>query len=248
VLFAALAVAACSLEGTNRAAARDATGHALAIARIMDDPWLIAEQLRMSGLAELPDDPVSAEALLHEAMTVAVDHGFEPSTACCLDALAASRAVRGLDLDAARLFGAAAACFDRIGMVRPLPGWTVVADLEQVAAGRLGPDAFVDAAAEGARLTLADAVAHARGSRGARGRPPSGWASHTPAEERVVDLVREGLTNPQIATELFVSAGTVKSHLSHIFRKLGVSTRAELASAATRRLGDAELGSVTPPR
>jgi len=248
LLHAALAVAACHVDGSDRVAARDATGHALAIARIMDDPWLIAEQLRLSGLVELPDDPVRAEALLHEALTVAVDHGFEPSAACSLDGLAAARAARGLDREAARLFGAATACFERIGMVRPGPGRTVVAALEQLAEERLGPRGFADAAAEGGRLTLADAVRHARGSRGARGRPSNGWASLTPTEERVVALVRQGLTNPQIAVELFVSAGTVKSHLSHIFRKLGVATRAELASAATLRLDDAPPGSVTPPR
>ncbi len=54
-------------------------------------------------------------------------------------------------------------------------------------------------------------------------------------ENQVVGLAAEGLTNPQIAERLFVARGTVKIHLSHIFSKLGVSTRAELASAATRR-------------
>jgi DNA-binding NarL/FixJ family response regulator len=51
----------------------------------------------------------------------------------------------------------------------------------------------------------------------------------------VVRLVTEGLTNPQIGERLFVSRGTVKTHLAHVFAKLGVSTRAELATEATRR-------------
>jgi len=57
-------------------------------------------------------------------------------------------------------------------------------------------------------------------------------------ELQVVALAAEGLTNPQIAERLFVARGTVKIHLSHIFSKLGVATRAELASEATRRSVD----------
>ena len=66
-------------------------------------------------------------------------------------------------------------------------------------------------------------------------RPSAGWASLTPTEERVVALAAEGLTNAQIAERLFVAPGTVKVHLGHIFTKLGVATRAELAGVATRR-------------
>lgn len=51
----------------------------------------------------------------------------------------------------------------------------------------------------------------------------------------VVRLVTEGLTNLQIGERLFVSRGTVKTHLAHVFAKLGISTRAELATEATRR-------------
>lgn len=65
-----------------------------------------------------------------------------------------------------------------------------------------------------------------------------GWDSLTNAELRVVGLVKEGLTNPQIAQRLFVSAQTVKTHMKNVFRKLGVSSRAELAALAARR----ELG------
>jgi DNA-binding NarL/FixJ family response regulator len=48
-------------------------------------------------------------------------------------------------------------------------------------------------------------------------------------------LVAEGLTNPQIAAKMFVARGTVKVHLGHIFTKLGVTTRSELAARAVRR-------------
>ena len=42
----------------------------------------------------------------------------------------------------------------------------------------------------------------------------------------------EGLRNDAIARRLFIAPGTVKVHLSHIFAKLGITTRAELAAQA----------------
>jgi DNA-binding NarL/FixJ family response regulator len=59
--------------------------------------------------------------------------------------------------------------------------------------------------------------------------------SLTPTEERVVDLVVEGLTNPQIGERLYVSPRTVQTHLAHIFAKLGISTRTQLAAQATHK-------------
>ncbi len=44
-----------------------------------------------------------------------------------------------------------------------------------------------------------------------------------------------GLTNPQVAGAMFISRETVKTHLSHVFAKLGVTSRAELAAEAARR-------------
>jgi DNA-binding CsgD family transcriptional regulator len=58
-------------------------------------------------------------------------------------------------------------------------------------------------------------------------RPASDELSET--EERVAALAAEGRTNRQIAAELYVSVRTVEAHLSHIYRKLGVHRRAELA-------------------
>lgn len=73
------------------------------------------------------------------------------------------------------------------------------------------------------------------GTRGARQRPDHGWASLTQTEERVIELVAEGLSNPQIGERLFVSRRTVQTHVSNIFRKLDLSSRAELAAAVVRR-------------
>jgi DNA-binding CsgD family transcriptional regulator len=86
--------------------------------------------------------------------------------------------------------------------------------------------------AEGIALGLPDAVDYARRSRGRRGRPSSGWASLTPTEQSVVRLAVEGLSNPDIGSRLFMSRSTVKTHLSHVYAKLGVTNRTELATMA----------------
>jgi DNA-binding CsgD family transcriptional regulator len=91
--------------------------------------------------------------------------------------------------------------------------------------------ALADAhAAQGDRTALAEAVALARRGRGSRRRPRHGWESLTPAELDVVRLVAEGLSNPEIGARLFMSRSTVKTHLSHVYAKLGVANRTELAA------------------
>jgi DNA-binding CsgD family transcriptional regulator len=74
-----------------------------------------------------------------------------------------------------------------------------------------------------------------RGRRGPRQRPRLGWESLTRTERQVVDLVVEGLSNPQIGERLFVSPRTVQTHVAHVFTKLGISSRAQLAAEAARR-------------
>lgn len=94
--------------------------------------------------------------------------------------------------------------------------------------------------AEAARLRAANdvraAVEYARRARGKRGRPASGWASLTPAEQSVVRLAADGLSNPDIGSRLYMSRSTVKTHLSHVYAKLGVTNRTELANLAASHL------------
>jgi DNA-binding CsgD family transcriptional regulator len=92
--------------------------------------------------------------------------------------------------------------------------------------------AYEQAAAEGATLTLAEAAGLVRRTRGRRGRPATGWPSLTPTELEVVRLVAEGLSNPEIGARLFMSRGTVKTHLAHVFAKLHTTNRTELAASA----------------
>ncbi len=59
----------------------------------------------------------------------------------------------------------------------------------------------------------------------------SGLESLTPSERRVAELAAEGPTNREIAQELFVTPKTVEVHLSSVYRKLGISSRSQLAGA-----------------
>ena len=93
-------------------------------------------------------------------------------------------------------------------------------------------DAMRDVSVDEPCLSIDEAVALVQRARGDRMRPTHGWASITPAEHEVIELVREGLTNAAIATRLSMSPNTVKTHLTHVFTKLDVKNRAELATAA----------------
>lgn len=62
-------------------------------------------------------------------------------------------------------------------------------------------------------------------------RPATGWASITPAEMRVVEVVAEGLVYREIAERLFISRRTVESHVASALRKLGLRNRSQLAAA-----------------
>lgn len=110
--------------------------------------------------------------------------------------------------------------------------WTeAVATLEEALAVYEQLGATVAAARLEVRLRTAGV---SRGARRRR-RPRHGWEALTPSEERVVAQVARGLTNAQIAEALFVSRHTVESHVSHVFAKLGVASRAELAARAVGR-------------
>ncbi|MEV5572060.1 helix-turn-helix transcriptional regulator [Spirillospora sp. NPDC052269] len=68
-----------------------------------------------------------------------------------------------------------------------------------------------------------------------RPRTTQGWGALTPAERRVASLVAEGATNRRAAEQLFLSPATIGTHVMHIYSKLGVNSRVELARAYMER-------------
>ena len=73
-------------------------------------------------------------------------------------------------------------------------------------------------------------------------RPTGDWAGLTDIEQATARLVAEGLTNQQIADQLFISTHTVAFHLRQVFRRLDISSRVDLARIALEhaRPGDGE--------
>ena len=71
-----------------------------------------------------------------------------------------------------------------------------------------------------------------RGPRAKHRKAQRGWDSLTPTEIKVVGLVAQGLSNPQIAAKLFLSHRTVATHVSHVLGKLGVHSRIDIAREA----------------
>jgi predicted ATPase/class 3 adenylate cyclase/DNA-binding CsgD family transcriptional regulator len=181
------------------------------------------------------DEPDQAERDAHEALTVAARTQGYLRAADALECLARLAAGDGNHQHAARLLGAAEGMRERMGHAR-FPMYQ--ADYDAVVASvreALGQNDFDAAWAEGAALSTEEAIAYAQRGRGERKRPTSGWGSLTPMERDVVGLVREGLGNKGIAARLFISPRTVQTHLTHVYAKLGVSSRVQLVQEAGRR-------------
>ena len=75
-----------------------------------------------------------------------------------------------------------------------------------------------------------------RSGPGPRRRPAQGWDALTPTEQKIAQLVAEGLSNPDIASQLFLSRNTVQTHVSHILTKLNAHSRTQIARAFKRQL------------
>jgi DNA-binding CsgD family transcriptional regulator len=179
-------------------------------------------------------EPEQGERDAHDALACAADVEAYLLVPDILEYLAGLAGDAGSHREATRLFGAAHAIQQRSGAVR-LKIWDAgyqasVARLRDA----LGDQDFDSAWAEGAGLSTEEAIAYAQRGRGERKRPASGWGALTPTERDVVRLVSEGLANNDIATRLFVSPRTVQTHLTHVYTKLGLTSRVQLVQEAAR--------------
>jgi DNA-binding NarL/FixJ family response regulator len=175
-----------------------------------------------------------AERDAHAALAHAASLNAYLNVADTLECLGRLAADTESHPEAARLLGAAEAMRGRTGEVR----FKVYdADFENTVLAlrnAMGQGDFEDARAEGLALSTGQAIAYVQRGRGERKRPSSGWKSLTPTELDVVRLVSEGLGNRDIATRLFVSHRTVQTHLTHVYTKLGLSSRVQLAQESAK--------------
>jgi DNA-binding CsgD family transcriptional regulator/tetratricopeptide (TPR) repeat protein len=205
-------------------------------ARSLGNTWLTAKaRLTLGRLAAARGEWADAERLHHEALATIWDRGYRLELPEALEALAEVAAARETHADAARMLGAAERARAELGFVDWPAQRAASAALRTRVEDALEPAAFEQAHSEGAALSRADAVAWLRRARGTRKRPSHGWESLTPTEVEVVRHAAAGLTNPQIAERLFIARATVKVHLSHVYAKLGVRNRSQLAAKSAGR-------------
>jgi predicted ATPase/class 3 adenylate cyclase/DNA-binding CsgD family transcriptional regulator len=219
-----------------------ACGHLAAARRWADDvvsmttAWSLAAALTSRARVQIAlGEPDAAERDAFDALELAARLGGDLVVPFALDCLATVAAAADNHRLAARLFGASDAARQHMGMVR----FKIFDDGDEVtiagARNALGENAFEAAWAEGAAMSIEEATAYALRGRSGRKRASTGWDSLTPAELDVVRLVCEGLGNKDIGARLFVSPRTVQAHLTHVYTKLGLTSRVQLAQEATAR-------------
>jgi DNA-binding CsgD family transcriptional regulator len=217
----------------------DARAHLAASRALSTNPRLPHTLGRsLLGLAELArgnEDLEEAWELAHDSLEVLDDYGDRLGAAEALETIADLAVALGESERSLRLLAASQRFHTDTGIARFILGADRFDRARRAAHAALDPTEAMACWDAGCELSLADAVAYARRGRGARQRPQIGWASLTPVERDVVRLVAEGHTNAEIGERLFMSVNTVKKHLSHVYAKVEVDGRAELAAQVARR-------------
>jgi non-specific serine/threonine protein kinase len=188
-------------------------------------------------------EPQRAKAQFEEDLTLSKELGDRATIVTSLEGLACCVAgANGEALRAAKLFGAAEALMEATGYGLSPQESAMLEAYRASARSRLGEARWDEALAEGRTMSMEAAIGYALSEEGSSTatqsttseQPLSSTPDHpaglTPREIEILGLVAAGVTNSQIAKELFISPRTVETHLTSIYHKLGVSSRA----AATR--------------
>jgi DNA-binding CsgD family transcriptional regulator len=198
-----------------------------------DSPWLHGDLDLQQALLVRESDPAQAHELAHRALGTYRAAGLATFVPRALETLAALAAPDQISARNATVLAAATASRSAVGHPRnPAEAGECDALFRRLSEA-LGEE--LEAAwTAGLAMTADQAADLLRRGRGPRDRPSTGWPSLTPTEAEVARLVSQGFSNAAIGQRLFMSRSTVKTHLAHIFGKLRISSRAELAAAAAR--------------
>ncbi len=212
--------------------------------------------LGLARLLTLQGDVASARRLYQETLTLLFEcKVYKEGIAAGLEGLATLETEQEAYIIAVRLWGAAEALRDAIGAPMHLVHRASYERATALAHAELGERTFAIAWSEGSSLTpeqvlttpaLASTPAQAQSQ--LSGNAPLSWSTQTtssshsklpelldPLSEReleVLRLIADGQANSEIAHTLFVSVGTVKTHLKHIYGKLDVHTRIQAVTKA----------------
>jgi DNA-binding NarL/FixJ family response regulator len=225
-----------------------ARGRALLQAYDIDHGWICrwAPSLVESDLAL--DDVTAARQHAERAAAFAPSTGMAGARAAAgraqaLVALAEGDAARAAALALASAGDAAAAgatleaARDRLVAGRALLATDPDAGIAQlVAAGEQAARCGAPRVADEARLALRRAGVRV-GRGGARATGTEGMAALSAREREIAELVAEGLTNREIGARLFLSEKTIETHMTRVFQKLGLRSRAQVAAEVTRPAG-----------
>jgi DNA-binding CsgD family transcriptional regulator/tetratricopeptide (TPR) repeat protein len=184
--------------------------------------------------ALLGGEPQRAKARFEKSLTLSKELGDRATITTSLEGLACVAGANGEALRAARIFGAAEALMEATGFGFLPQENAMVEPYRARARSRLGEAGWDEALAEGRMMSMEPAIDYVLSDEGPAIATPSSTPEHlaglTPREMEVLGLVASGMTNAQIAKELFISLRTVETHLRSVYHKLGVTSR----SAATR--------------
>jgi predicted ATPase/DNA-binding CsgD family transcriptional regulator len=224
-------------------------------------PEIARSQAGIGWIAIASGDLDLAQQSLTEGLRLNQMCGQRLGVARGFEAFAALAAARKWPEQAARLAGAACQLRETLGHSTGIG--PSIEQLLEVARDQLGASTAAALFAEGREMSVEDAARYALGSHpeapgpgprpagepawtdparlaaaagsrhdaGASQRSPSPL---TPREHEIVPLIAQGLSNKEIADELVISPATAARHVANIFTKLGFSSRAQVASWATR--------------
>jgi predicted ATPase/DNA-binding SARP family transcriptional activator/DNA-binding CsgD family transcriptional regulator/Flp pilus assembly protein TadD len=214
----------------------------LALFREIGDSSNIAVSLMNSALATLSKgDHGRVQALCEESLKLLQKAQDTQHIADCLGIMASAAGARGSAKRAARLWGAAEALREEVGVPLQPEDRMVLDPYLATARSSLGEIAWRTTLVEGRAMTSEQAIEYALDAGEsllpslATHRTSENTTVLTPREEEVAVLVSRGLTNRQIASELSISEHTVATHIAKILKRLGLSSRSRLSAWVAER-------------
>ena len=192
--------------------------------------WVRGAARWISGETDLAIEDTLASLRIKEAL------GDLHSITQSIDLLSVCLATKGEFVRAAELSGAGDALWEMLGT--PAQAGPHYAEARRVGAdtcrAALGEEKFAAAHARGKNLSVAEAIALAKGEVPPPG-PPAAGNPLTRRELEIAGLVAEGRSNREIAERLVLSKRTVDAHVEHILGKLDFSSRAQIAVWISRQ-------------